>query len=70
MKKGKPRTATADKAWFHYLSDHCNGSSGKGGNLIGMRNLYWGKDAFVIRCDGYLFRVSEKTFDIVTGREM
>lgn len=64
------RTGIADKSWFRFLSEHCTGSSGKGGNLTGMRNLYWGRDAFVIRCCGYLFCVPEAIFNEVTGRSM
>lgn len=56
------KTITARKKWFAELSDVCNASSGYGGNLTGMRKLYWGKDAFVVRCCGYLFKVSEREF--------
>lgn len=68
MKKGKPRTATVDKAWFHYLSEHCTGSTGVGGNLEGMRKLWWGKDAYCVKCCGCWFRVSLDVFNIVCGR--
>jgi len=56
------RTITAGKEWFRYLSENCTGSSGYGGNLYGMRKLYWGVDAFVVKCSGYLFRVPETVF--------
>lgn len=56
------KTCSAPKSAFDYLCDHCYGSSGYGGNLAGMRKLYWGKDAYVVRCRGYLFRVSYNTF--------
>lgn len=59
------RTITAGKEWFQWLSDCCFGSTGRGGNLTGMRKLYWGKDAYVVRCCNHYFRVSEATFNHV-----
>lgn len=38
-------------------------STGRYGNVQGMRNLYWGKDAFVIRCGAYAYKVDEITFN-------
>ena len=61
-------TATADPRWLEFLSDNCLGSSGYHGNLAGMRKLYWGSSAPVIRCAGYLFRVSPEIFRKVAGR--
>ena len=62
------RTGTADRGWFSFLCDNCQGSSGHGGNLAGMRRLYWGREALVIRCAGFLFRVSPEVFQRVTNR--
>jgi hypothetical protein len=61
MKSDSNRTITVSKDWFDWCCNHCYGSSGYGGNLTGMRKLYWG-NAFVIRCCGYLFRVSSDDF--------
>lgn len=38
-------------------------STGRYGNVSGMRNLYWGKEAFVIRCGAYAYKVDETTFN-------
>lgn len=38
-------------------------STGRYGNISGMRNLYWGKEAFVIRCGAYAYKVDEPTFN-------
>ena len=38
-------------------------STGRYGNISGMRNLYWGKEAFVIRCGAYAYKVDEATFN-------
>lgn len=61
-------TATVGKEWFEYLSEHCIASSGYGGSLTGMRNKFWGKTAYVIKCCNYLFHVDEDTFYRVSRR--
>lgn len=61
-------TATLPGTWFDWLCEHCEGSSGHGGNLTGMRRLYW-HDAPVIRCNGYLFKMNYNDFIYcTTGR--
>ena len=57
------KTCSAPKSAFDYLCENCYASSGHGGNLTGMRKLFWGKDAFVVRCCGYLFNVPEHVFN-------
>lgn len=37
------------------LSETCIGSSGAHGNLTGMRTLYWGNDALVVKYGSYLY---------------
>ena len=61
------RTISAKKSWFSWLSEHCLGSSGRNGSLLGMRRSFWGEDAYVIRCHGYLFRVSEAVFHYISN---
>ena len=58
-------TLTAKKKWFEWLQAHCIGSSGKGASLLGMRRSFWGNDAFVVRCCGYLFNVSATDFNLL-----
>lgn len=65
--RSSSKTAVADKAWFHYLVEHSIASSGHGGSLAGMRKMFWGRDALVVRCWGYLFLVSDEVFKRVTG---
>lgn len=62
------RNGTADKGWFRFLSEHCQGSTGFGGDITGMRRLWWGKDAYCVWCCGYWFRVSPQIFETVCGR--
>lgn len=68
MRKPAKKSGIADKGWLHYLGEHCNGSTGYGGNLTGMRKLYWGPDAYAIWCCGFWFRVSPEIFKTVCGR--
>lgn len=37
------------------LDRTCIGSTGPHGNLTGMRNLYWGKQALVVKYGAYLY---------------
>ena len=38
-------------------------STGRYGNISGMRNLYWGKDAYIIKCGAYAYKVNQETFE-------
>lgn len=57
------KTCSAPKTAFDYLRKYSLASAGPNANLTGMRNLYWGKDALVVRCCGYLFLVPPFVFD-------
>jgi len=57
------KTCSAPKSAFDYLCKNSYASSGYGGNITGMRKLYWGKDALIVRCCGYLFLVPQFVFD-------
>lgn len=57
QKKGNPDAAK----WVRWLEEHCQGSAGPYGNLTGMRNLYWGKEALVVKAGAYLYYL--KRFD-------
>ena len=59
------RTISAQKSWFKWLSDHNLGSSC--GSLFAMRRSFWGQDAYVVRCDGRLFRVNEGVFRYIAN---
>lgn len=37
-------------------------SSGPNANITGMRNLYWGKDAYILKCGSYIYKVDRNTF--------
>ena len=38
-------------------------SAGPYPNITGMKNLFWGKDAFCIRCGAYVYKVDELTYN-------
>lgn len=54
------RTLWAKKKWLPWLKANCISSSG--GSLRTLRKTLWGEDAYVVRCDGMLFMVSEEKF--------
>lgn len=35
----------------------------KSGSIIGMKKLYYGKDALLIRCGSYIYNVSRDIYD-------
>lgn len=37
-------------------------SAGPYPNITGMRNLYWGKDAYIIRSGAYIYKVPAEVF--------
>lgn len=38
-------------------------STGRNGNIQGMRKLFWGDDAYVIKCGAYAYKVDAETFE-------
>ena len=38
-------------------------STGRYPNITGMRKLYWGENAFIIRCGAYAYKVDEIIFN-------
>lgn len=37
-------------------------SAGPYPNITGMRNKYWGQDAYIIRCGAYVYKVPSHVF--------
>lgn len=52
----KKQTPNAAK-WVKWLEDNCQASAGPHGNLTGMRNLYWGRRALVVKAGAYLYLI-------------
>lgn len=38
-------------------------SAGPNGSIVGMKNLYWGEDALVVKCGQYIYHVDFATYD-------
>ena len=56
------RTLTVKKKdLVHDLSIFPNFSSS--GSIIGMKKLYYGKDALLIKTGGYIYKVSEEVYN-------
>ena len=37
-------------------------SAGSRGNITGMRKLYWGKEAYIVKQGNYIYKVSQNLF--------
>lgn len=37
-------------------------SAGPRGNITGMRKLYWGKEAYIVKQGNYIYKVSQNLF--------
>lgn len=37
-------------------------SAGPHPNITGMRSKYWGRDAYIIKCGAYAYKVDSETF--------
>lgn len=35
----------------------------KSGSIIGMKKLYYGKDALLVRCGDYIYKVTQEIYD-------
>lgn len=49
------RTIRTPKCMIHLVEDYPN--AGPRCNITGMKNLYWGKDAYVVICGQYAYNV-------------
>ena len=38
-------------------------NAGPNANITGMRNLYWGKNAYIIKCGAYIYNVDYVLFN-------
>ena len=56
----KRHTPNAAK-WVMWLEENCIGSAGPRGSIVGMRRLFWGKEALVVKAGAYLYYL--KRFD-------
>lgn len=61
----KKRTPEAAK-WVRWLEEKCLASAGPHPNLSGMRNLYWGRAALVVKAGAYLYLITRRD----DGRKM
>ena len=36
----------------------------KSGSILGMKRMYYGKDALLVRCGGYIYKVTQEYYDM------
>ena len=60
--KGNPRKNFIEK----WLEKNCQASAGPYPSITGMRNLYWGKEALIVKAGAYIYLMTKKD----DGREL
>lgn len=61
------RVITVPVTYQKWLEERCLSYAGPKPNVTGMRNKYWGKDAYIIRCGLYIYKVNQDTYYICLG---
>ena len=56
----KKRTTPDAAKWVRWLEEHCEASAGPHPNICGMRNLYWGRAALVVKAGAYLYLITRR----------
>lgn len=46
--------------WVLWLDKNCLASAGPHPNICGMRNLYWGKEALIVKTGSYAYLITCK----------
>lgn len=54
--KDKAKARVTEK----WLKDNCIASTGPRPNITGMRNLYWGKQALIVKHGDYIYLMTHK----------
>lgn len=52
--------------WVKWLEEKCLASTGPYPNLTGMRNIYWGRQALIVKAGAYIYLIANKD----DGRKM
>lgn len=62
-KKGRTiilkKKSTPDAAkWVKWLEENCLASTGPHPNICGVRNLYWGRKALIVKAGAYIYLIT------------
>ena len=63
-KKGRTiilkKKSTPDAAkWVKWLEEHSQASAGPYSNICGMRNIYWGRRALIVKAGAYIYLITK-----------
>lgn len=58
--RAKHRTLHVPAKYSHLLEDFPN--AGPNPNITGMKEKYWGMDAYCIKCSSYVYKVDKNTY--------
>lgn len=56
-------TTTKEKAQALGINLSAYGNAGPYPNITGMKEKYWGKDAFCVKCGAYVYNVPEEIYN-------
>lgn len=57
-----PRTKFLPVGYSHWIPEGCPNIH-KSGSIRGMKKLYWGKDAYCVRCGSYIYKVPKYVWE-------
>lgn len=56
LKKAVPDAAK----WVRWLEEKCEASAGPNSSICGMRKLYWGREALIVKAGAYIYLITRK----------
>lgn len=63
MRRTNCPVITVPATHFAHLQNICSASSGPSPCIYGLRKLYWGVDAPIIKCRNYAFKVRREIYE-------
>lgn len=46
--------------WVQWLNENCLASTGPRPSIVGMRNLYWGKESLIVKAGLFIYLITTK----------
>ena len=56
----KKKTTPDAAKWVRWLEEKSIASTGPYPNVCGMRNLYWGREALIVRAGAYIYLITKR----------
>jgi len=62
------RTPVVPVKFQKSIQSRCRGSAGPNPSISGMKKMYWGKDAHVLKCGSCIYLVDSETYNFYASR--